>query len=67
VSCLLNGPHPGPKPGIRAPQTAADREGRSLLERVCGILTRSRLLYFAAVLALYPGLKNSSYAFDQWS
>jgi hypothetical protein len=51
---LLSGPDPGPEPGMCAQQAAVAREGKPARTRVRH-LPRSRLLYFAAVLALYPG------------
>src|SRR5450755_186612 len=52
---LLSGPDPRRAPGVRAPQAAADREGRSPARTRVRHLTRSRLLYFAAVLARQYG------------
>ena len=47
------------------PQPHPDRPGRGRRRRLGR--RRSRLLYFAAALALKCGLMISNYAFDQWS
>jgi hypothetical protein len=41
---LFSGPDHGPPPGVCVPKAAATREGKARLERMCGHLTRSRLL-----------------------
>jgi hypothetical protein len=44
-------------------QAAAAREDEAHFERMCGVSTRSRLRYFAAVLST----RCSNYASDLWS
>jgi hypothetical protein len=48
---LLTGPDPGPVPDVRVPKAAAPARAKPARTRVRH-LTRSRLLYFAAVFAL---------------